>query len=273
MSTPRTLRIAPDVDMPILGLGTWQMDGEQCRSAVTEAVSLGYRHIDTALMYGNQRKVARGITDSDVDRSDIFITSKIWRDRLDREGVYEQADTILDELNTDYVDLLLIHWPNRNFSIHETLAALTELQEAGKTRTIGVSNFTREHLEEALVLYGNIAVNQVEYHPSLNQESLREFCEEHGITVTAYSPFKQGVDLEAPEIQSIAAAYDVPASQVVLNWLMRKGISVIPRSAKPDHLRDNFAALEWDLTTEDMAAIDAMQQGNRLVYPGFAEFE
>lgn len=258
--------------MPILGLGTWQMDGEQCRSAVTEAVSMGYHHVDTALMYGNQKEVARGIADSDVDRSNIFITSKIWRDRLDRDGVYEQADTILEELDTDYVDLLLIHWPNRNFSIHETLAALTELQEAEKTRAIGVSNFTREHLEEAMTLYGNIAVNQIEYHPSFSQEDMREFCQTHGVTLTAYSPLGRGDDLRIRHVQEIAEKHGKPPEQVIISWLLKKGIAVIPRTANPEHLRNNLDALEWDIPEEDAASMDSIEQKDRMLNPPFAEF-
>lgn len=269
---PEYIHIAPDVDMPILGLGTWQLQGNQCRTTVRNALATGHRHIDTALMYGNQRHVAEGIADSGVPREEVFVTSKVWRDRLSYDGVREQTDTILDELDTDYVDLLLIHWPNSALPMQETLEALTDIQEKGEARAVGVSNFTRQHLEKTLATHGNIAVNQVEYHPGFQQKELRDFCHSHDVTVTAYSPFGRGQDIQLPVITEIADKHQKSPGQVILNWLMQKGIVAIPRTANPEHLESNFKALEWDLPAEDLAAIDAIEQGDRQLNPPFAEF-
>lgn len=264
--------IAQGVDMPVIGLGTWQLRGERCRSAVKAALAAGYRHIDTALIYDNQPDIAKGIAGSGVSREDVFITSKIWRDRLDVRGVREQTDTILSELNTDYVDLLLVHWPNNQFPLPETLDAMTRLQEAGRVRALGVSNFTQERLKEVLAVAGNVAVNQVEYHPSFQQEGLREFCARHDITLTAYSPLGQGRDVELPEILRIGDKHQKPPEQVILNWLRQKSITAIPRTADPAHIRSNIAALEWSLDADDIAALNVIEQRDRLLSPPFAEF-
>lgn len=268
----RTVKLHNDVEIPLLGFGTWQLTGEEGRNAVQEAIATGYRHLDTALAYDNHKEVAAGIEASGVARKDLFVTSKIWRDDLSADGVKRQMDQILDELNTDYVDLTLIHWPNSDFDMSETLSSLENQRLSGKTRAIGVSNFTISHLEEALNTGINISMNQVEYHPSLNQEKLRQFCVDTGIAVTGYSPLAQGDDLKLETLQELAEKYDVSSGQVILNWLLSKNIVAIPRSGKPEHICDNFKATTWELEQEDITAIDNIGGDHRLINPPFAEF-
>lgn len=267
----KTMALHHDVSMPLLGFGTWQLTGEQCRDAVHEALATGYRHLDTALMYGNHRDVVSGQAASDVTREDVFITSKIWRDDLSADGVERQMDRILEELEVEYVDLTLIHWPNRHFDMAETLQALDRQRQRGKTRAIGVSNFTIAHLKEAFEAGVAISANQVEYHPSLNQDELRQFCRDNDIALTAYSPLAQGDDVELPLIQQLAEAYQVTPGQVVLNWLLSKGIAAIPRSSRPTHIRENFRTENWQLAPEDIASIDAIGGTHPLINPSFAE--
>lgn len=268
----RTISLKGGTDIPILGFGTWRLDGDMAYRAVSKALEVGYRHIDTALAYGNQPHIARAVSDSGLDRNELFITSKVWRDHLDTEGVERQTDTILEELDTDYVDLLLVHWPNQNFDMSETLHALDGARRSGKARNIGVSNFTVHHLQKALETGVPITVNQIEYHPSLNQESLREFCQENGIAIIGYSPLARGRDLEITEIQNIARQYERSEAQVILNWLLKKDIIAIPKTDNPEHIIDNFQTLDWELKPEDMQRIDGLGLWERTVAPPFAEF-
>ena len=260
------------VHIPVLGLGTWQLQGQDCVDAVTQALAVGYRHIDTALHYGNHTDIARAIRSCQVSREEVFITSKIWHEDLTPSSIEQQTHQILSELETDYVDLLLIHWPNSRYDLIQAVSALEEQRRDGKVRSIGVSNFTQRHLETVQQAEVAISMNQVEYHPSLNQERLRQYCQSRGIAMTAYSPLAQGQDLKLNLIQELAERYDVSPSQVVLNWLLQKGIVAIPRSKNPDYIADNLAATRWQLTEADVAAIDAIGGHNRILNPPFAEF-
>ena len=258
--------------IPILGFGAWPLKGEECVAAVRAALATGYRHIDTADGYANHGEVGRAIRESGVPRGAIFLTSKIRRDDLHREAVVAAGRRFLTELGTDYLDLLLIHWPNAAIPMEETFAGLAELKDAGVIRHFGVSNFTVARLERALAITGGIIDNQVEYHPTLNQQDLLDYCRAHGIALTAYSPIAKGEDLRLPVVQELAAKYQRSASQVVLNWLIRKGIVAIPGSGTAAHIADNFRTLEWSLSPEDVARIDGAHRDNRLTRPAFAEF-
>lgn len=260
--------------IPQMGFGTWQLEGDQATESVEYALEVGYRHIDTADAYSNHSQVGQGIKNSTVSREEIFLTSKVWRDKLTKDGVTTSAKRFLDELRTEYLDLLLVHWPNFELApIAETLGAMAELKEEGIVKAIGVSNFTIHHLKDALETGIDFSVNQVEYHPSLNQQALKDFCDEHNIVVTAYSPIAQGDDLNMPVIQELAEKYEVSAAQVVLNWLMAKGLVVIPRSSNPEHIYDNFQATTWELREDDVVKItEASSTDNRIVIPSFAQF-
>lgn len=262
-----------NASIPILGFGTWELIGHACTEAVANALSVGYRHIDTADAYGNHSEVAKGIKKSRIKREDIFLTTKVFHPNLAGENVRACCERFLDELNTDYLDLLLIHWPNRTIPISETLNVMNELKKEGKIRAIGVSNFTIHHLRDAIATGTEICNNQIELHPSFNQKELREFADSAKITLTAYSPLARGRDLNLPVILELAEKYHVTGSQVVLNWIMQKNIVAIPKSATIARTEDNFKATTWKLATEDIEKIDRLPQKNRMVNPSFNEFD
>lgn len=259
--------------IPILGFGTWPLKGDLCVEAVDVALRVGYRHIDTADGYENHRSVGRAIRESGIGRGEIFLTTKVRRDDLRRETVVAAGNRFAEELRTDYLDLLLIHWPNDAIPMAETFAGLQALKDAGVIRHFGVSNFTIGRLERALALTDGILANQVEFHPSLHQKELLDYCRSRDIAVTAYSPTAKGADLALPIIQEMAKKYARSASQVALTWLIGKGIVAIPRSASAAHIADNFAALAWELAPEDVERIDRAHANNRGTRPAFADFD
>jgi 2,5-diketo-D-gluconate reductase B len=259
--------------IPVLGFGTWPLKGQQCFESVRTALALGYRHIDTADGYANHREVGQAIRDSGVTREEIFLTTKVRRNDLRRDDVIAACERFLAELQTDYLDLALIHWPNNDIPMAETFAGFQELKDRGVVRNFGVSNFTIARLERAGAITDGIIVDQVEYHPSLNQQSLLDYCQSRDIAVTAYSPVAKGQDLHLPIIQELAKKYQRSASQVILNWLISKGLIAIPSSGAANHIEDNLRALEWALATEDVAKIDQLDRNNRLTQSSFAEFD
>lgn len=264
--------LSPTLSIPIIGFGTYKLTGEICQNAVSNALEMGYRHIDAADLYGNHHQVGVAIKKSGIKREDIFLTSKVWRDKLHTEDVLTSAQRFLDELQTDYIDLLLVHWPNNDIPITETLGAMQELQQQKVIKAIGVSNFTIPLLQEALATHIPFVMNQVEFHPSLYQKNLKTFCDEQHIAVTAYSPIARGKDLEISLIQELATKYHKTASQIALNWLMKKNIVVIPRTAKLERSKENLAALSFELSNEDSARIDALDLHTRFTRPEFAPF-
>ena len=268
----KSLPLNAETSIPILGFGVWQLRDDECVQSVLKALEVGFRHIDTADRYGNHAQVAQAIKESGIDRNELFITTKVPPTDIQKETLIADAKRYLEELQMDYVDLLLIHWPNKDIPIQESLEAMQELKQQGLIKAIGVSNFTIRHLEEALATGIEVSNNQVEFHPSLNQKRLKEFCDQHEITITAYSPIAQGQDLELPLIQELATKYDRSPAQVILNWLMAKNIVAIPRSSKPERIEDSFKSTEWELSPEDVQRIDELNTDNRLVMPPHAEF-
>ena len=258
--------------IPSLGFGTWQLEGDDCRKAVESALATGYRLIDTAAAYGNHEQVGEALKNSGIKRSEIFLTSKIWRTDLGGNDVRAACDKALAELKTDYLDLYLIHWPNKNIPIQVTMESLKELKSEGLVRAIGVSNFNQAHMNAVLKTGSEITVNQVEFHPSLYQKALLEYCRKNNIQLEAYSPIAQGEDLKPELVTKLAAKYGRSASQIVLNWIISKGVVAIPRSANPEHIRDNFGSLGFEMAPEDLALIDSCDRNNRQVNPEFAEF-
>lgn len=267
-----TKEITDNVEMPMLGLGTWQLTGDACRQSVKNALNIGYRHIDTAYHYGNHKVIGEAIKESEVDRSDIFVTTKIWRDHFTHDLLHEQFSESLDQLDMEYVDLLLAHWPNESVNIEETLGAMQELKEAGKVQAIGVSNFTINLLKDALATDMEVAVNQVEFHPSLNQKELKRFCDKEGITLTAYSPLGRGEDLSLDPVVEIAGNHGVSEAQVIIRWLNQKGLVAIPKASSRKHLKDNFQARELQLSDQEMERIENCDAGNRLLAPAYGPF-
>ncbi|MEO8637473.1 MAG: aldo/keto reductase [Candidatus Taylorbacteria bacterium] len=269
----KILTLNDNLTIPILGFGTWELLGAKAKMAVLTALEVGYRHVDTADAYENHKEVGLAIKESRVPREELFITSKLWRDEFEKGKVKGACQRALKELGLDYLDLYLLHWPNKDVPIGETLEAMRELVEVGLVRSIGVSNFTIHHLEDVIATGISVALNQVEFHPSLYQKELEEFCGKHAIAVTAYSPMARGADLKIPTIVDIAKKYKKSASQIILNWTMQKGIVVIPKASNPIHIRDNFASLEFDLAPEDCALIDNLHMNRRIVLPDFNEFD
>ena len=243
--------------IPALGLGTLELTGEKCIEVVKKSLQLGYKHIDTAEAYGNQKEIGKGI--KNFDRKKLFITSKIWMENLHHDDVFKSCEKTLKELKTDYLDLYLIHWPNRNIPLEETFKALEELAKEGKIKSIGVSNFTINHLKDALKVAGMlITVNQVEFHPYLYQKDLLEFCNQNKIVLTAYSPLGRGSLIKDEVIREISAKYKKTPAQVCLRWELERGVVVIPKASSESHLKENLGIFGWKLSNEDIERIDSI---------------
>ncbi len=260
--------------IPALGFGTWQIKGDDCVWAVKKALETGYRHLDTADAYNNHREVGQALKESGLDREEVFITSKVFRSSLKKEQVLSAGKRFLQELEIDYLDLLLIHWPNSRVPMEETLAGLNRLQEEGITRNIGVSNFTINHLKEAREKSSApITCNQVEFHPYLYQKELLEYCKQHDIVLTAYSPLARGDVFSDPEITDLSRECECSPAQLVLRWLLDKEIVVIPKASSKAHIKDNFQTLNLDLPAEIKDTLDDKDEHQRLLDPPFGEFD
>lgn len=258
--------------MPVLGLGTWQnTDPEECTKSVQNALAMGYRHIDTAQVYGNEPSVGEGIERAAVDREDVFLATKVWYDQLDYDSVLGSTRKSLDRLGVESVDLLYAHWPAGPYDPEKTLDAFAALVDEGFIDRIGVSNFTPQLLDTARsVSTEPIFALQVECHPLLQQEQLREYCEEAGIELVGYSPLARGEVFDIPEIQEIAGKYGVSEAQVSLAWLREHGITAIPKATSTDHLQDNLASVSLDLDAEEIQTIDTIDREQRIINPPFA---
>lgn len=251
------------VMVPALGLGTWALRGATCREVVQMALELGYRHIDTAQMYGNEGQVGTAVTGSDVNREDIFLTTKLQRGNLRRETARSSFHRGLEAMGLDYVDLLLIHWPNPSVPIPETIHAMNELQEEGTVRHIGVSNFSVAQMRKAADASSTpIITNQVEYHPFQKPDDVLEHCVKQGIMLTAYSPLAKGRVTSNSSLQKIGSRYGKSPSQVALRWLVQqKYVSAIPKSSSREHLEENMEIFDFELSSDEMKQIFALQGG------------
>ncbi len=258
------------VQIPKLGFGTWQITGDDCVVAVRDALELGYRHIDTARMYGNETQVGQGLHDSGLNRDEVFLTTKIWREDLGSTELRQQLEESLRDLRTEYVDLLLIHWPNRDIPLVQTLGAMAEEREAGRVRHIGVANFPAALLVEALEL-APILCDQVEYHPYLGQPDVLALARERDLLVTAYSPLAQGRALRDPVVRAIAEAHGKSPSQVVLRWLLdQPHVAAIPKAGGSEHRAANLDVFDFELSDGERGAIAGLERGARTIDPSFA---
>jgi diketogulonate reductase-like aldo/keto reductase len=256
-------------NVPALGLGTWQLEGEEAYDAVRAALEIGYRHVDTAQLYGNEAEVGRAMADSEVDRDEVFLTTKVWRANARPDDVVRSTEESLQRLRTDHVDLLLLHWPTDDSPLEATLAAMSRLVDEHRARYIGVSNFPSQPLERAAHL-APIVTDQVEHHPYLAVDAVRDVADEHDLFVTAYSPLARGEVLEDEVLREIGEAHGATPAQVTLAWLLQTGASAIPRSRSPQRLAQNFAALDITLSDDEIARIDTLERGLRLIDPPFA---
>lgn len=247
-----------DVEIPLLGFGTWQLEPEDARRMVAEALKIGYRHIDTAWIYKNEQAVGDGIRDSGVPREDIFLTTKIWVAHFADGELQRQAEESAESLGFT-PDLLLLHWPKSTPSIEETIASLNDAKDKGLTRSIGVSNYpSKEFRRAAEASKAPLVTNQVEYHPYLSLHSLISTANELGSTITAWSPLAQGKIADDPTITEIAEAHGKTAGQVTLRWIVQQGVIAIPRTTKESRARENFDIFDFELTGEQMDRIHAL---------------
>lgn len=252
------------VKMPWFGLGVYKaQEGEEVISAVKSAIQSGYRHIDTAALYKNEEGVGQGIQEAGIPREELFITTKVWNDDQGYENTLKAFDESLTKLGLEYVDLYLIHWPVKGL-YKETWKALETLYETGKVRAIGVSNFLIHHLEDLLSdCKIKPMVNQVEFHPWLTQENLQVFCKENSIQLEAWSPLARGKLLDHPTILEIAKKYSKTTAQVILRWDLQHEVITIPKSVKPERIKQNAEVFDFELSPEDMQALDAINEDKR----------
>lgn len=259
--------------IPALGLGTYKLTGETCVGMVAKAIESGYRHIDTARMYGNEREVGGGIRASGIDRSDLFVTTKIWYEDIGADRLVSTAEAALEALGIGAVDLLLIHWPNARIPLEDSISALNAAREKGLTRHIGVANFPSTLMDDAAAMSAApLVCNQVEYHPLLSQEAVLAACERHDMALIAYSPIGQGGELlQHPTVTGIAQRLGRTPAQVILRWeIEQPRVGAIPRTSNPDRLSENLDVFSFELSDTDRTALNDMtRQRKRLVDPSF----
>lgn len=264
---------ANGAQIPALGFGTFRLPSDDARSMVDVALKTGYRHIDTAQAYNNEEAVGEAIAKSGVAREDIFLTTKIWTDHFRDGDLQTSLKGSLKRLGTDYVDLLLLHWPNPDVPMEETIGALNDTVDQGMSRTIGISNFTTTHIDQAVAASKHpLATNQVEYHPFLNQTPVRDVLGKHDMALTAYCPLAQGKVFENDTLSEIGARHGKNGGQIALRWLLQQGDTIaIPRSSKAAHVTSNFEVFDFELSDAEMKQIsDLHSPDGRLVNPSFA---
>lgn len=268
METVETQRVA----IPRLGLGTFRMPGDAARSVVESGLALGFRHIDTAAMYDNEAAVGTALATSGLKRADLFVTTKVWHDKLAPDALRRSFDASLGKLRLDHVDLFLVHWPSANMKMGETLEAITKLKEEGLARAIGVCNFNLPMIRRAVEDIGApIAVHQVEYHPFLSQTPMLDYLRGKGIPMTAYAPLAQGRAAKDPVLARIGEKHSATAAQVAIAWLLdQERVIAIPKAAHPSSQIANLDALNIRLDDQDRAAIAALPKNLRYVDPPFA---
>jgi 2,5-diketo-D-gluconate reductase B len=260
------------ISLPRLGLGTFRMQGDACCAAVESALALGYRHIDTAEMYGNEDAIGAALAASRLVRQDLHITTKVWHENLAPDAITRAFDTSLKKLRLDHVDLYLVHWPSRDMNLPAIFETLLKLKEQGRVRAIGVANFTVALLKTVVEeIKAPIACNQIEYHVMLDQAKLRKYLAEKSIPLVAYCPLAQGRAASDETLMAIGRKHGASAAQVALKWLLdQDGVAAIPKASRAESQQANLDALKVKLDDEDRKAIAALPKDKRFVNPGFA---
>jgi 2,5-diketo-D-gluconate reductase B len=260
------------ISLPKLGLGTFRMQGDSCRAAAESALSLGYRHIDTAEMYANEEAIGAALAASGVARNDLHITTKVWHENLAPDAIRKAFDTSLKKLGIDQVDLYLVHWPSKNMNLPAIFETLMKLKEEGRTRAIGVANFTTALLRTVVEEIGApIACDQVEYHAMLDQTPLRKYLAAKSIPLVAYCPLAQGRVASDETLTRIGKKHNASAAQVALKWLLdQDGVAPIPKASRAESQQANLGALKVTLDDDDRKAIAALPKNMRCVNPAFA---
>lgn len=260
---------ANGASIPALGFGTFRVPGPDTERMVSHVLNNGYRHVDTAQIYGNEAEVGEGILRSGLARADLFLTTKVWVENYKHAAFVASVDESLKKLKTDYVDLLLLHWPNAAVPLAEQIGALNEVAKAGKVRHIGVSNFNRALMTDAAKLSElPLVTNQVEYHPYLDQSSVIETAKSLGMSITAYYAMADGRVLSDPVLKAIAGRHGKSIAQIVLRWIVQQGLVVLSKTVSETRAQENAAIFDFELTAEEMAAIHALAEPKgRIVNP------
>ena len=260
------------IALPRLGLGTFRLTGDAGRAAIESALGLGYRHLDTAEMYGNEEAIGAALAASRVARADLHITTKVWHENLAPDAIRRAFDASLKKLRLDHVDLYLVHWPSRNMNLPAIFETLMKLKQEGRTRAIGVANFTTALLKTVVEdIKAPIACNQVEYHAMLDQTRLRQYLTAKAIPLVAYCPLAQGRVASDEVLTGIGRKHDASAAQVALKWLLdQDGVAAIPKAGREESQRGNLEALALALDDEDRAAIAQLPKDQRFIDPAFA---
>ncbi|MCD7927624.1 MAG: aldo/keto reductase [Oscillospiraceae bacterium] len=280
-SLTHKIRLRNGYEIPCIGFGTWQTpEGDTAVMAVSEAIRVGYRHIDTAACYENEVGVGLGIAASAIPREDLFVTSKVWNTQRGYEKTLAAFEKSLSDLGLEYLDLYLIHWPASSSQYEkweeinlETWRAMTELYKAGKIKAIGVSNFLPHHMEALMKTEVPPMVNQIEYHPGLNQEETVAYCKEHGVLVEAWSPLGTGRMLNNEKLKVIAAGYGKSVAQLCIRWCLQNGVIPLPKSVTPSRIAENGQVFDFNISDEDMQKINAMPYfGSSGLHPDQVDF-
>ena len=261
------LELNNGVKIPMLGLGVFRMEDEkEAYNSVRKAIEIGYRHIDTAMIYENEEPVGRAVRDSGVDREEFFVTTKLWNDDILSDNAQKAFETSLKKLGLDYVDLYLVHWPMKDKYV-SVWKEMEKIAQSGKARAVGVSNYLEKHLQGILDLNSLVpAVNQIELHPYLSQKPLVEFCTQYDIKVESWSPFCANKNnlLKEEVLEEIGEKYSKTAAQVILRWNIERGLIVIPKSSSPVRQAENLDVFDFELTVEDMEKIDSLNKDERV---------